>query len=620
MLFTRFWTLILVLAAVAGLSTAMIGAHIIDERTDDEARTALTRDRFELETILKLDARSRIDAIAPLAAQGDIRTALREASGRAAGAAIDTAVATRLRVRLGELNAQLAEMAGDLVFAVDKDGFIVAQVGGVAPPAGAGLGAFPLVRRALDGYVRDDVWVYNGEVFRMAARPVVEGGQYVGAIIHGKRVDDAFAQRLVSRLSGASLGFFLRDQVIASAMPESVAGAPRRDDLAAPLAEAIATDAFAAGDLSEPMPLATGGVAVYAPVIGSAAHAHVGYSLGRPRPLLGSPLAILDLASGSDWASLPWPMLGGAALLLFLITMLSIWLERDRPLARFRVAADKLGKRDIDRFVPPEFGGALRTAAASINEALDKVQDQAAAGAVRRRAADLDSILGKAPESASTPFFGFAGDKAGASKDFDLPIVPPAASPASALSPAKAMAPPPAQAPSPPPARPAAPPAPSPGRPAPGPPPSSVPRPGLKSAAESALSSTLIGVGAGATEGAGMVQAQAAARFSLGPPLGDEDDDDGATMVARVPEELLKKAGNSEEAEQEAHYREVFDQFVSTKKQCNEATSGLTFDKFVVTLRKNREQIVAKHGAAKVRFTVYVKEGKAALKATPIKE
>lgn len=630
MLFTRFWILILVLGAVAGLSTAMIATHIIDERTDDEARAALIRDRFELEAVLKLDARSRIDAIAPLAAHGDIRTALREASGRAAGAAIDEAVATRLRTRLGELNAQLAEMAGDLVFAVDKDGIIVAQVGGVAPPAGAGLGAFPLVHRALDGYVRDDVWVYNGELFRMAARPVVEGGQYVGAIVHAKRFDDAFAGRLVARLSGASLGFFLRDQIVASAMPESVAGSPRRDDLAAPLATAIAAPAFAAGELSEPADLATGGLAVYAPVVGSASHAQVGYALGRPRVVLGTPMAILDLASGEDWATLPWPMLGGAAFLLLLISMFSVWLERDRPLARFRTAAEKLGKRDIDRFVPPEFGGALRTAAASVNDALDKVQDQAAAGAVRRKAADLDSILGKAPESASTPFFGFAGDKSAPSKDFELPVVPPAASSPGTASPAKAMPPPQQTAVPLPPARPAAPPAaaapaapPAPGKPAAPPPPaasratsSAAERPKL---AEAALSSTLIGVGAGGSEGTGMVQAQAAARISLGPPLND-DDDDGATMVARVPDELLKKAGSGEEAEQEAHYREVFEQFLSTKKQCNEPVTGLTFDKFVVTLRKNREQIVQKHGAAKVRFTVYVKDGKAALKATPIKE
>lgn len=55
------------------------------------------------------------------------------------------------------------------------------------------------------------------------------------------------------------------------------------------------------------------------------------------------------------------------------------------------------------------------------------------------------------------------------------------------------------------------------------------------------------------------------------------------------------------------------------KEQCGEPTKGLTYDKFVVTLRKNKEQIVSKHGAANVRFTVYVKDGKAALKATPVR-
>jgi hypothetical protein len=119
-----------------------------------------------------------------------------------------------------------------------------------------------------------------------------------------------------------------------------------------------------------------------------------------------------------------------------------------------------------------------------------------------------------------------------------------------------------------------------------------------------------------------MVQAQAVSRpptAPVAPPSNDGDDEDGATMVAKVPDELLKRAG-SEEAEQEAHFREVFEQFLATKKQCGEPVAGLTYDKFVVTLRKNKEQIVQKHGAAKVRFTVYVKEGKAALKATPIKE
>jgi len=71
--------------------------------------------------------------------------------------------------------------------------------------------------------------------------------------------------------------------------------------------------------------------------------------------------------------------------------------------------------------------------------------------------------------------------------------------------------------------------------------------------------------------------------------------------------------------DQEAHFREVFDQYLATRKECGEDTATLKFEKFVLTLRKNRDTIVAKHQAGGVRFTVYVKEGKAALKAAPLK-
>ncbi|MFO0686639.1 MAG: MXAN_5187 family protein [Sandaracinus sp.] len=631
---TRFWSLILVLGAVAGIAIAMIGTRMIDERTDDATRAALVRDRFELEALLKLDARARIDAIAPLAAHNDVRTALRTATGRAAGAQIDETLSTNLRTRLGELNNQLGEMSADVIFAVDQNGIIVTQFGGGAtPPLGAGLGAFPLVRRALDGYVRDDVWVYNGEVYRMAARPVVDAGQYVGAIVVGKRFDDVFAQRLVRFLSGASVAFFLRDQVVASAMPATGEPGISRTDLSTPLATVGDAPEWAAGELSTVQDVPTG-FAVYAPIVGGAAYAHVGYAIARPSVHLESPTAIVGLASGQDWAALPWGMLSAFAFVLFALAMLWIWLEHSRPLTKFRTAAERLGKRDLDRFVPPEFGGQLRTAAASINEALDKVQDAAAATGARRKAADLDQILGKAPETSSPAFFGFGEDKSRSSGgDFDLPPVPPAASPTPA--PAAPVAPPVAKpaAPPAPPAPPAAPPAAKPAAP-PGPPaappaappvakPAAPPAPPAKP--QDPLGTTMIGVGSGSASGAGMLQAQSVARPSApmaGPALGeggDGDDEDGATMVAKVPDELLKRAG-SEAAEQEAHFREVFEQFVATKKQCNEPTAGLTYDKFVVTLRKNREQIVQKHGAAKVRFTVYVKEGKAALKATPIKE
>lgn len=68
------------------------------------------------------------------------------------------------------------------------------------------------------------------------------------------------------------------------------------------------------------------------------------------------------------------------------------------------------------------------------------------------------------------------------------------------------------------------------------------------------------------------------------------------------------------------HFQDVFQQFLATRAQCNEASEGLTFEKFATKLRKNREQLMQKYNCKSVRFQVYVKEGKAALKATPIRE
>ncbi|ATB49433.1 MXAN_5187 family protein [Corallococcus macrosporus] len=83
----------------------------------------------------------------------------------------------------------------------------------------------------------------------------------------------------------------------------------------------------------------------------------------------------------------------------------------------------------------------------------------------------------------------------------------------------------------------------------------------------------------------------------------------------------LPGAGNSAVAlTDEQHFQEVFREFLTTRERCGEAADGLTYDKFVQKLRKNKEQLVQKYACKTVRFQVYVKEGKAALKATPVKD
>lgn len=137
--------------------------------------------------------------------------------------------------------------------------------------------------------------------------------------------------------------------------------------------------------------------------------------------------------------------------------------------------------------------------------------------------------------------------------------------------------------------------------------------------------------------------AQAAAQQ----PASDYNPD--ATRVAAMPPELIKAArsgtgmsgerpalrppsqalpapkigavGSSPPAsDEERHFQDVFRDFVATREKCREPSDGLTYDKFKAKLLKNKEQLVQKYNCKSVRFQVYVKEGKAALKATPVKD
>ncbi|RKG58544.1 cell division protein FtsK [Corallococcus sp. CA054B] len=140
---------------------------------------------------------------------------------------------------------------------------------------------------------------------------------------------------------------------------------------------------------------------------------------------------------------------------------------------------------------------------------------------------------------------------------------------------------------------------------------------------------------------------QAANPFALAAAQSSDPESPETTRVAAIPRELLQAStrptseaipmpaprsnavplpmpgANGAAAaalSEEQHFQDVFREFVTTRERCGEQADGLTYDKFVQKLRKNKEQLVTKYACKTVRFQVYVKEGKAALKATPVKD
>ena len=106
---------------------------------------------------------------------------------------------------------------------------------------------------------------------------------------------------------------------------------------------------------------------------------------------------------------------------------------------------------------------------------------------------------------------------------------------------------------------------------------------------------------------------------------------DDPTLVASPDEELLAASAEPDhdpldldkeddpKPDEKDYIRHIFEEFVTLKKKCGEPINNLTYQKFSAKLKKNREALISKHGCAEVKFQVYIKNGRAALKATPVK-
>jgi len=68
----------------------------------------------------------------------------------------------------------------------------------------------------------------------------------------------------------------------------------------------------------------------------------------------------------------------------------------------------------------------------------------------------------------------------------------------------------------------------------------------------------------------------------------------------------------------EAHFQETFERFLELRQQTGEP-GNVSYDKFVTKLRRNREELMARHNARGVRFSVYLKDGRAAIKASALR-
>src|SRR5262245_48348542 len=137
MLLSRFWYVILAVAAAAGTGAALLAQAVINARTDANLAENLAHDRVVVEAMLRLEARSRLDRIAFITVDSKLGGLLRQAAGvsdekklrELSGQTKELlrAHVTRIVEAAGEEGGagKRAELEPDIAFALDNDGRII---------------------------------------------------------------------------------------------------------------------------------------------------------------------------------------------------------------------------------------------------------------------------------------------------------------------------------------------------------------------------------------------------------------------------------------------------------------------------------------------------------------
>jgi len=577
MFLSKIWFILIAVAAGVALSIALAAPRPMAQKLEELEGQRLDRAQYAAEQMLKVDAHKWIDRVAKLGRDAILSEALDSASRGTGELGVQhKTVQSRIRSLLPDLST--AGIAS--ITAVDAYGRVVARVGDNEKEYGENIAGAEIVADALRGYLSDDVWGAGGHLLRVAGAPVLSKSRdrIVGALLIGAETGPQFAERLKRNLD-MDVALLLRGKVIAATLdPTQLAALP----------ELVAQHRAEIEDVKRTpaLPLEVGPdtyLAVAGAFPGQASQQQGYYVLIGRKPAKADLGSLLANTSARDlkWGSFPWLSLIGSILAAVAIGLLLQRLEVERPIARMRAELRTLARGEAVKLNDGRYSGGFGGIARDINAAIEHHAMGSLSGAVAAGGfsssppGDLPPAGSAFGAQAAFPSSGAPGAVAGSaaapppSSGFGSPSSLQsgfgAGSGASAFPPS-----PPLLGFSPPPPAAFSPPA--------GFPPSarSAPR------APSALTTSASPPGTG-----------------TGIPGGSATDDD------------LE--------DDDKHVQGVYLQFLAAKQQCGESAVGLTLDKFRQRLQENKVALMSKHDCRTVRFSVYVKDGKASLRATPVK-
>src|SRR6478609_4581923 len=172
MLLSRFWYAVLGLFCAASLYVAYLAVGQYNRRNNLAAGELIASDSQTVGWALQIDGRRRLDALLVGAVDKGVQDALLASNGK--DSVPPNARGGARKALASVLEKIPAEYRGDALFAVDRDGRVVGQIGYDASQAFEDfeLGGYAAVNDALHGYLRDDTWILGGRIYRVVTRPV----------------------------------------------------------------------------------------------------------------------------------------------------------------------------------------------------------------------------------------------------------------------------------------------------------------------------------------------------------------------------------------------------------------------------------------------------------------
>ena len=623
MFWSKIWFFLVAVVAAVSLTLALLMPRPAERATVSSDKKRLARACSVTEILLRDFARSRIqlasdtarsdaglDTVLATASKGEI------VSGESYAAA--KKILTELDFGTKRKGDEEVPYRPDLVLALDLAGRVVARSGKDEGTYGDSLAGTFLVDDALSGYQRDDLWIQSGQLFLLAGAPVITKQlDYAGAVIIGEHVDGEFATELAKRLD-VQLTFYAAGEAVATSDPVEI-----HKEVLSHVGDFKGKQAGTDCGAIDPFSVSSGDKSYWALISrlpGEAGTLGAFYAVYIPQSKEIGFSGTIDAVKKDDmsFSRFPWIKVGILFLLMIGVGLGLLIFETDRPLRKLGNDAVKLAKGEGERLAEESHRGKFGSIARSVNIAIDKLHRE-----TRAAKKDLDNLLGPMPDEAAVaavlPPMGPVGPDLSS-----LAPPPPSAfrftdsSPDLAAPAPGPMAPPTNDRTPPPPvslpagkktaaARPKPPVPPAQGRRATPPP---MPAQGPPAQAAPAIQDDILGGGRPVPVAAGKSQVV---------PI-EQDDDDEDTRVADNPQPrdgaVMGSPGAGDDAGQ---YRAIYDEFLALKVKCGESVENLTYDRFLTKLRSNRDALIAKHGCKAVKFQVYVKDGKAALKASPVR-